>query len=336
MNNHLPTILNVTAADYRGEYGKSFESGFHRSLAGTSHLHTTSLKDFLSPRKEIKVIILHWPEWIQKNLNITTEQFCALLKEWRAFNCQVGIVLHNAQPHIAETSSTSLYNAICELFDFAIHFEAFSHVHLKSWAKRHYLLPHPCMSLPGKPIQNHRNGVMILGHIRHKEEYSYILKCAIAARIARMKVFVGRFDDFRDQSFRVNQIIHVLFWRLILNAVTIRGRVPDSTLDDWREECKFMLMFRDESHLNSAIPYTALSNDFIPIGRAYTNVAACMQRFGLSHMNSTKIIDLTRYFRTQKKATKSSVFSKFRKDHSLQSISTVLEEILHSELTIFG
>lgn len=334
MSSTNPLILNVTAADYQGEYGKSFESGFHKSLAGTSYQHTTSLKGFLSPRKEIKVMILHWPEWIQKNLNITTEQFCALLKDWRTINCQIGIVLHNTQPHISETSSKSLYHAICEFFDFAIHFEPFSHVHLKSWAKRHYLLPHPHMSLPGKSIQNHRNGIIILGHIRHKEEYKYILKCAIAARIARMKVYVGRFDDFRNQNIRFNQIHHVLFWRLILNAVTIRGRVPDSTLGAWRENCKFMLMFRDESHLNSAIPYTALSNDFIPIGRAYTNVAACMQSFGLIHMNSTKIIDLTRYFRTQKKATKSSVFSKFRKDHSLQRMSTVLEEILNDELVL--
>ena len=150
-----------------------------------------------------------------------------------------------------------------------------------------------------------------------------------------MKVFIGRFDDSRDQSLKINQILHVLIWRLILNTVTIRGMVPDSILSAWREECRFMLMFRDKSHLNSAIPYTALSNDLIPIGRAHANVSACMQRFGLSYMNSTKILDLVTYFRAQKKNTNLTVFSKFKKEHSLQKTSKVLDEILQFESMIF-
>lgn len=327
-----PKVLNVTAGDCHGEFGKTFESGFHTSLECTKYQHITSLKGFLSPRKEISVMILHWPEWIQQSLNIGTEQFCSLLRKWKQINCQIGIVLHNSMPHIPETSNRSLYKSICGFFDFAIHFEYHSYNHLKSWAKRHYLLPHPLMRLPGKSNQNHRNGIIILGNIRHKEEYNYILKCTIAARIAGMKVFVGRFDDFRNQNIRMNQILHFLFWRFLLNAATIRGRVPDSTLGAWRQDCRFMLMFRDEGHLNSAIPYTALSNDLIPIGRAYTNVSACLQRFGLSHMNSTNIIDLTRYFRTQKEVMSSTIFSSFKNGHGLQRISTVLEEILNDEL----
>ena len=322
------TILNVTSRCPAGNFGSSFERSFHIALVNTKNEITTSLESFLSPSPLVDLIILHWPEWIQENLSLSISGFVEILTNWKEEGTNLAIVMHNKRPHVVNQCNENLYNCIKGKFDFALHFEKHSIQSCRDWAAGHYLVPHPLMSLPGKSPITRPPGIMILGHVRHKSEYKFIRKFTFVARLVGLKTFFGRFHDFQDQSYLINRTKHFLVWRLVLKSKTIRGMVPDEVVCQWRNKASYMLMFREDSHLNSAIPYTAISNHLQPIGLAHENAKCCMERMELPYLNGTSVIDIFRYLLKLKRREHPINFERVKREHDEENMSEKLRNFL--------
>ena len=324
-------VLNITPKSLGQKFGDSFDKGFSLALAQANIKSTTGLQEFLTPSEQYDYLILHWPEWIQYRLDFSTDEFVEILNRWRTLNVKTCIVIHNLAPHKKTKENLSLYAVLPGKFDLALHFESASRGICYGWATKHCLVPHPLMSLPKTPLKTNARNCLVLGEIRHKSEYSFLLKFAVIARFAfGIRMRIGRFNDFRNQKHLVNRLRHVILWRWLLGAQTNRGFVEDKDLEVWLGTSKFMLMHRTGNQLNSAIPYTALSNHLIPVGIPAINATELLQRFHVPVMKNTSAGEIFRTLRMVSKNDFSVNWTQFNKEHNLQAVSQALKRAFTS------
>jgi len=103
-------------------------------------------------------------------------------------------------------------------------------------------------------------------------------------------------------------------------------------LASWLATVRFMLVHRTEHNLNSAIPYTALSNGLIPLAPEAGNMSAVVNKAGVPSFSSTGIVDFLMYLREVEKLKFSHGFEKFKADHSISKMASCWSRILTSEL----
>lgn len=91
-----------------------------------------------------------------------------------------------------------------------------------------------------------------------------------------------------------------------------------------------MSIHRSQSHLNSAIPHTALSNGLIPIGFGPGNVGDVLNRFEIPTLHSSSWVSIWRYVK-HVRTMKTPDFGQFRAQHNIDAVSDALRHVIERE-----
>lgn len=327
----LNVLIPVDPSKWSGGFGTDYIQGLVASLRALGISVVMSEQAFQNPNEDIDMILVNWPEELQIALSLESPKFLDTINDWRKKGCRMGVVLHNDQPHQRNELNFDLYDLIRGYFDFAIHLEGSSLNTHSNWAERHYIVPHPLMSFSDSPsLAEKENGLLVLGAMRSSLEKSIVHRFVVVGRLRGIKVYVGSFRSFPEPETRMGQWLRWLYWRLILGVKWNFGYVGGALLDDWHQRCRYMLIHRSQTHLNSAIPYTALSNGLVPIGFGPGNVGDVLARYEIPILHSSSWISIWRYMKRVRLIQKAD-FEKFKVDHNIEAVCNALQQVLARE-----
>lgn len=325
-------LIPVDPEVWKGGFGEGYIQGLVASFKPLGVTVVLSEEAFQKPCPAYDVVLLNWPEWLQKALNLDREVLCATIQDWKSQGSTVGVVLHNDAPHRRTKQNHGLYSLIEGHFDFAIHLGNSSMESHKGWANRHYYVPHPLMPFDQIVLaQGQRRGILVLGAMRNADEKEILHRFSLIARLRGLRVFVGSFRSFPEPNSPIFRGFRWVYWRLILRVQWNFGYVDGETLQRWQSQCRFMLIHRTDSHLNSAIPYTGMSNGLIPIGLGPGNVGEVLRQYQIPVLKSMGWMDVWRYVGRIRSSAVQVDFGQFERDHSLESVAAGLNRVLKGE-----
>lgn len=313
-----------------------YVEGFVSSLEKTSAQVEMGWDLFHAPSDRFDFLIVQWPEWVAYVLKINTKEVLTFLSKWRDLGVRLGVVVHNSVPHKHYEPAVELYSSLEGVFDFAIHLEEPSVRSFPKWATSHHVLPHPLVpfeewSLVGS-VKEDRRDVLVLGQLRRREERKLLFRFACAARLRGQRLFIGGYRRFDEPLGQVSRWFDFFLWRILLGVRWGWGEVAPEVLASWLSSVRFMLVHRTEHNLNSAIPYTALSNGLIPLAPSVGNMSAVVRKAGVPPFSSTRILDFWRYLRAVEKVKSSCRFEQFKHDHAPEKMASCWSRILTNEL----
>lgn len=291
---------------------------------------------FKTPSNQFDFLIIQWPEWIAYVLKMNTEEVLSLLEKWKEAGVRLGVVAHNSEPHKHYKPAIDLYSSLEGVFDFAIHLEEPSKESFRVWADSHYLLPHPLVPFSEwalvKSLNAKRRDVLVLGQLRRREEKMLLLRFAIAARLRGQRLFIGGYRRFDERWGLISRWTDVFLWRIMLGVRWAWGEVAPEVMASWLSNVRFMLVHRTQHNLNSAIPYTALSNGLIPLAPDVGNMSEVVRKAGVLPFKSTGIFDFYVYLGKVEKKDFTAAFKQFELNHSLSEMASYWGVILTDEL----
>ena len=133
----LRVLIPVDPQVWKGGFGDGYIQGLVASFESLGATVVLSEEAFQKPSSGYDVVLLNWPEWLQKALNLDGEDLRSAIQDWKRQGSKVGVVLHNDAPHRPTHQNRGLYRLIEGHFDFAVHLGRLSMESHKGWADRH-------------------------------------------------------------------------------------------------------------------------------------------------------------------------------------------------------